>query len=67
MDVRRLLLPCCDKLRLDMRSINVNQVLKKSAKNDLCASMIVVIGALLVDWLVVVVRGLYLARHLFTL
>ena len=24
-------------------------------------------GALLVDWLVVVVRGLYLARHLFTL
>ena len=24
-------------------------------------------GALLVGWLVVVVRGLYLARHLFTL
>ena len=24
-------------------------------------------GALLVDWLVVVARGLYLARHLFTL
>ena len=33
----------------------------------LCGSIAGLFGALLVGWLVVVARGLYLARHLFTL